>query len=393
MDPVARLERLRSKPERLAVGLMSGMSVDGLDLALVRIRDRVRTRDPRPDLTLLATETVPYPGEVVAAIRRATAGSTRDVCALSFALAERWAGDVLAFLAEHGVDPGDVDVLGSHGQTVDHVSPGAHGAGSTLQIGDGDLLAERTGILTVSDFRCRDVAAGGEGAPLVPLADWLLFGREDETLACQNLGSIGNVTVVTSRLADVRAFDTGPANALVDGLVRLTTGETLDLDGRLSARGRVHEAALGEFHLLARPFLEREPPKSAGFDDFGPPLARRIHEAFPDARAEDLVRTAVEFTATTVADAYERYVVPAHPTLRRVLVTGGGAANPTMMAGIGERLGALDLSVEVPDDDWVDAKEAIAFALLADRTVRGLPGNVPGATGASRPVVLGKISL
>ena len=390
MDLLDRLARIRSKPERLALGLMSGMSVDGLDLALVRIRDGA----DRPAVELLAAGTVPYDAALVAAIRTAADGTTRDVCALSFALAERWAADVWAFLEEHGVDAEDVDVLGSHGQTVDHVSAGGPGAqGSTLQVGDGDVLAERTGILTVSDLRCRDIAAGGEGAPLVPLADWLLFGRDGETVAAQNLGSIGNVTVVTPRLEDVSAFDTGPANALVDGLARLAAGMALDLDGSLSARGQVHAPALKGLHQLSARFLEREPPKSAGFDDFGPPLARRIHESFPDARPEDLIRTAVEFTASTLADAYERWVVPAHPALRRVIVTGGGAANPTMMAAISERLEPLGLVVEVPEDAWTSAKEAIAFALLADRTVRGLPGNVPGATGASRAVVLGKISL
>ena len=389
MDRIDRLERIRRKPERLALGLMSGMSVDGLDLALVRLRDG----EERPEVDLLAAATVPYEAALVSAIRAAAEGDTREVCALSFALAERWAADVHSFLESHGVSPEEVDVLGSHGQTLDHVSAGAHEAGSTLQVGDGDVLAERTGILTVSDLRCRDIAAGGEGAPLVPLADWLLFGRRGETLAAQNLGSIGNVTVVTERLEDVRAFDTGPANALVDGLVRLAAREDLDRDGRLSARGRVHAAALQGMHRLGAAFLDREPPKSAGFDDFGPPLALQIHAAFPDARPEDLVRTAVEFTATTLADAYGRWVVPRWPDLRRVLVTGGGVANPTMMAAIRERLGALGLTVEVPDDDWITAKEAIAFALLADRTVRGLPGNVPGATGARHAVVLGKISL
>lgn len=389
MDLVARLLGIRGKPERLALGLMSGMSVDGLDLALVRIREGGR----RPDIELVASGTVPYDETLVQAIRRTARGSTRDVCALSFRLAERWADDVRAFLEAQGVSPDEVDVLGSHGQTVGHVSPGGEERGSTLQVGDGDVLAERTGILTVSDFRCRDLAVGGEGAPLVPLADWLLFGRDGETLAAQNLGSIGNVTVVAERLEDVRAFDTGPANALVDGLARRATGEPMDRDGGLSAQGRVHDAALRRLHELSAAFLEREPPKSAGYDDFGPPLARRIHEAFEDARPEDLVRTAVEFTAATLADAYERWVVPGRPDLRRVLVTGGGAANPTMMAAIRERLGKLGLGVEVPGDDWVAAKEAIAFALLADRTVHGLPGNVPSATGARRAVVLGKISL
>jgi len=391
MDRITRLQQLAAKPERMALGLMSGMSVDGLDLALVRIRSGAR----RPQVTLEASRTVPYADDLRGLIRAAVEGHTRDVSTLSFILAERWAEDVLEFLADEGVSPTTVDVLGSHGQTVDHVSAGGAASGASLQIGDGDVLAERTGILTVSEFRSRDIAAGGEGAPLVPVADWILFGHDDEVVACQNLGSIANVTVVTEALAGVEAFDSGPANVLIDGLVRLGTGVAgaIDEDGTLSAKGRVHEKALAFLREASRAFLDRAPPKSAGFDDFGPALARRVHEAFPDTPTEDLVRTAVVFTAVTIGEAYARFVVGTHPTLRRVVVTGGGAANPTLMAEIRRRLSALGLTVEVPEDAWAGAKEAVAFALLADRTVRGLPGNAPRATGARHPVVLGKISL
>lgn len=373
------------KPERLVVGLMSGMSRDGLDLALVRLRGEGR----RPEVELLAHAVEPYPAELRRRIREAATGRTRDVCTLGFALAERWAGDVLRFLEREAVAPRDVDLLASHGQTLDHLSREA-----TLQVGDGDVLAERTGIRTVSDFRPRDIAAGGEGAPLVPYADWVLYAEADAVSACHNLGSIANVTVVTERLEDVIAFDTGPANALLDGIVRLRLGDeaAFDRDGGISAAGQAPRNVLETMESVARGWLSASPPKSAGYEDFGPPLARRVVEAHPGATTEDLARAAVHFTASTMRDAYARFVLPGHPRLERVRLSGGGAHNPTLVGAIRAELGRIGLRAVPLDDAWIDAKEAAAFAVLGDATARGVPSNVPGATGASHPVVLGKIS-
>ncbi len=394
MNPLDRLQAYRRSPERLALGLMSGMSMDGLDLALVRLRDR--QNGPGVDVALQAHATRPYPAELVQRMRAAVRGTTRDVCTLSFELAERWADMVLAFLTDIGVEPGVVGVLASHGQTLDHVPPGAGAVPSTLQVGDGDVLAHRTGILTVSDFRTRDVAAGGEGAPLVPYADWILYAEAGATIACQNLGNIANVTVVTERLEDVRAFDTGPANALIDAFARMATGrdDAIDEDGRLSAAAAVDEALLDDLLARGRAFFDRPPPKSAGYDEFGPAFAAAVARAHPGVSAPDRVRTAVELTARTLAEAYERWVLPAHAdSLRQVRLTGGGAKNPTLLRRIRHHLGGLGLEVVVPEGAWVDAKEAVAFALLADATLCGRPSNVTGATGAERPVLLGKISL
>jgi anhydro-N-acetylmuramic acid kinase len=390
VDLLDRLQALREKPERLVLGLMSGMSTDGLDLALVRIRDRGEGRD----VTILAAETDPYPPDLVRRIRAGVEGRTRDVCRLDFDLAEAWSTSVLAFLLRHGVAAAEVDLLGSHGQTLDHVPRGAGTPARTLQVGDGDVLAERTGLLTVSDFRVRDVAAGGEGAPLVPLADWLLFAEPEGTSACQNLGSIGNVTVVTPRREDVEAFDTGPANALIDAFARRCPegGGDIDRDGRLSAGGRVVPEALRALGEASAAFRLRPPPRSAGYDDFGPPLAARVAASFADLAPRDLLRTGVEFTALTLEEAYRDHVLPRHRGLRLVRATGGGVHNPTLMAAIRRRLDALGLGVEVPPAPWPDAKEAVAFALLADETARGRPGNLPRATGARRAVVLGKLS-
>jgi anhydro-N-acetylmuramic acid kinase len=371
---------------------MSGMSMDGLDLALVRLRGA----PPALAVELVAADTVPYDAALVARLRAAVTGSAADACRLSFELAERWAGEVLGFLGRARTDPRDVDLLGSHGQTLHHV-PRAEGGGRayTLQVGDGDVLAERTGILTVSDFRPRDVAAGGEGAPLIPYADWCLWARAGEASACVNLGSIANVTVVTERAEDVLAFDLGPANALIDGFVR--AGDAADLridrDGRLSAGGRVDPALLAAVLERRAAFFDAPPPKSAGFADFGPALAAQLGREFASAPHRDLVRTAVEVTAVAVARAFERHVKPRFPTLRLVRFSGGGTRNPTLMRALADHLRPLDLAVESLPDDWSKAKEALGFALLADATVRGVPANLPGATGAARAALLGKISL
>ena len=399
---VNRIERLmayRGRRERLVLGLMSGMSQDGLDLALVRLRDGEAQGRTVAGLGvhLLAFETRPYDTSLRARIRAAVHGSTRDVNLLDYELAERWSAMVLAFLAERGIDTGAVHALASHGQTLDHVpsDPDAGRGAATLQVGEGDVLAERTGILTVSDFRPRDVAAGGDGAPLVPFAEWVLHARPGEVTASQNLGSIANVAVLPDRIDDVLAFDAGPANTLIDALVRRATGEpgAIDRDGRLSAAGRVDDAFVAAALDARRAYLDRMPPKSAGYDEFGPALATELAARVPGLGGADLVRSAVEVTALCLADQYRRFVLPRWPALTTVRVTGGGAHNPTLMASITEHLGAIGLGVERPQPAWVDGGEAVAFALLADATLRGLPSNVPGGTGARCPVPLGKISL
>jgi anhydro-N-acetylmuramic acid kinase len=393
--PPAALERLLgyyARRERLVVGLMSGMSMDGLDLALVRLVGAA------PHLTVerLASTTRPYDPALKARLRAATQAGVGEVARLGYELAARWAEDVLAFLAQAEVRPAQVDALASHGQTVFHL-PRAENAGRavSLQVGAGAVLAERTGLLTVSDFRPRDIAAGGEGAPLIPYADWCLWARRGEVSAAVNLGSIANVTVVTERVEDVLAFDVGPANALIDGFAREVAGDHggIDRDGRLSAAGRVVEPLLAALDAHARAFLDAAPPRSAGFQHFGPEVAARMAARFAGVAPHDRVRTAVEWTARTLADGFARFVRPRFPGLAQVRVSGGGTRNPTLMARIAACLAPLGLRAEPLDPTWSEAKEAIGFALLGDATLRGLASNVPGATGASHAVPLGQISL
>ena len=396
MHPLDRLlDRARCK-ERLVVGLMSGMSRDGIDVALVRMTARP---DAFPAVELVAAQTRPYGDALRARLAQAVGGSLDAVGALAHELPELWADAVLALLREAAVQPDEVLAIASHGQTVWH-RPGAGGqAAATLQVGHGAVLAKRTGVAVVSDFRVTDIAWGGEGAPLVPLADLMLYGSADEPVACWNLGSIANVTVIPqvrtpSARRGVLAFDTGPANALIDGFAaRIAAGPGYDRDGELSARGAVREDVLLSLYERRAAWLRQAPPKSAGFDTWGPGLVAALLDAHPDLGLEDGVATAVEATAQMLFDAYAWHVAPGWPSLRRVHLSGGGCHNRTLMARVQDKFAATGLTLEALPTPWCDSKEAVAFALLGDAYLRGETGNVPAATGATRHVRLGSVWL
>ncbi|HEX8361513.1 MAG TPA: anhydro-N-acetylmuramic acid kinase, partial [Longimicrobium sp.] len=267
--------------------------------------------------------------------------------------------------------------------------------GATLQLGDAATIAERTGITVVSDFRTRDIAAGGHGAPLVPWVDQLLFALPDRARALQNIGGIGNVTRVPPRGSGetVFAFDTGPGNALMDAAVEIATGGRLKYDrgGQLAARGKVDEALLAD--LLRHPFFAAEPPKSTGREEFGRPFVARLVELLePEGDQDwmDLVATLTELTARSIADAYRRWLIPRG--LDEVVLTGGGARNPTLVA----RIAALLHPLPMVDGEQLgvdpEAKEAVAFAVLAWAHLKGIPANLPSATGAAGPRILGSLT-
>jgi anhydro-N-acetylmuramic acid kinase len=375
------------------VGLMSGTSLDGIDAALVEIGGR-----GTDDVTvrLVHALTVEYDEPRRRAIHDGiVAGTAEALCDLHAELGEWLAEAVERVCREAGVGLDTVDAVGSHGQTVWHRAPADGRRGATLQLGDAATLAERTGRPVVSDFRTRDVAAGGQGAPLVPWVDALLFAEPDRARALQNLGGIGNVTRVPPRGSGepVWAFDTGPANAPIDAAVELATGgrHRFDRGGSLAARGRVDEALLAE--LLRHPYFALEPPKSTGREAFGRPFVERLVEAVAPEGDDDwmeLVATLTELAARTVADAYRRWVIPRG--IDEVVLTGGGARNPVLAGRIRELLAPLpvvDGSTLGIDPDF---KEAVAFAVLAWAHIRGIPANVPAATGAVGPRVLGSLT-
>ncbi len=278
------------------------------------------------------------------------------------------------------------DLLGSHGQTAFHA-----GSRGTLQIGEADRIAEGLRVPVVSDFRQRDVAAGGEGAPLTPYADFVLFGRR-RGRAVLNLGGIANLTILGPSLDDVRGFDTGPGNMVLDGLLQAATGgrKRFDAGGQLALRGRILEPLLG--WMLAHPYLRRRPPKSTGREEFGEPFVRALLARGPRARIEDLLATAVEFSAACVALSIRRFVPESlRPT--EVLLAGGGIRNAALLEALRRRLAPARVGSTAEAGLDPLAREAVAFAILANDALAGLPTNLPRVTGAGRAVTLGKFSL
>ena len=394
--PVKPLQSLFQKDALRVIGLMSGTSADGLDAALVDISgsgEGLRAET-------LGFVSIPYDDEVRGAILRLAsgdAGGSRDLCLFSFLLGELSLRACLAVCEAAGVPPDSVDLVGSHGQTLYHAPLGEAFAGrtvrGTLQLGEPSVISEGLHCPVVSDFRVRDLAAGGQGAPLVPYAEYLLYRRDDATVGLQNIGGIGNLTVLPKGggPGDVFAFDTGPGNMVMDQLAeRLTHGRLRrDEDGRLAAAGRCDGATLA--FLMDDPFLHRAPPKTTGREAYGAAyvdaLTRRA--ALRNLSAEDMLATATRFTAETIRVAVDE-TCRVKPD--RLVIGGGGARNPTLMRDIRD---ALSIPVLTNEDLGFsgDAKEAVAFAILASECVRGVCNNVPSVTGAAHPVVMGKISF
>jgi anhydro-N-acetylmuramic acid kinase len=362
---------------------MSGTSLDGISAAVARFRD---ASDGRIDVDLLAFTSRSYTPAERARLTRALSGATpEEYCRLNFDLGGWLADAAIEVMAEAGVAREDILAIASHGQSIWH-EPGH----STWQTGESAVIAERTGIDIVSDFRVRDVAAGGQGAPLVPIADAMLFSSPTEWRGLQNLGGIGNVTVVPPRgqIEGVRAFDTGPGAGVIDRVTRsLRPDLAYDIDGKLAKAGRPNMKIVAE--LLSAPYFAAPPPKSTGPELFNveyvQDLIKRVRSA--GGSDEDIVATAVQLTAESVADAYRRFI--AEP-MREVLVSGGGAKNPALFAAIEEAVAPVKLRHF--DEIFFDgeAKEAVAFALLAYLHVTKRTGNVPSATGAQGTRILGK---
>ena len=372
---------------RVYVGLMSGTSLDGISAAVVRFHDDA---DGRPRAELLRFTAREYTRAERDRLAAALAGTTpAEYCRLNFDLGGWLADAALRAIADAGLDRAAVHAVASHGQTVWHEA--RH---STWQFGEAAVIAERTGLPVISDFRVRDVAAGGHGAPLVSVADALLFAAPGAWRALQNLGGIGNVTVVPPGGAyeGLRAFDTGPGVAVIDGVVRaLLPALPYDLDGRLALAGRAIEPVVDA--LLADPYFASPPPKSTGRELFSAAyvadVIARGRAAHPGATVADLVATAVLLTARSIGDAYHRFVTE---PVGDVLVSGGGARNPALLDAIARALAPR--TVRRFDDAFFDgeAKEAVAFALLGHLHVTGRPGNVPAATGARGGRILGKLT-
>ena len=369
------------------IGLISGTSMDGCDAALVRFQDG--------QIKLVHYLLHPYPEALRQKVVDCCSLKHSNIaltCSLNVELGHWFAEAARALCQAVGLPLSEVTAIASHGQTVWHIPfPEGDFVPSTLQLGEPAVIAYETGVQVVSGMRAMDMAAGGQGAPLVPFAEYLLY-RGPKDIALQNLGGIGNVTVLPAhcRPEEVFAFDTGPANMIMDGFARRFFGQPYDAGGRHAARGQVRVHILKDW--MAIPYVEAPPPKSTGRELYGDAFIAQQAEKYQDTSPEDLMATACAYTAHSMRRNYELYVFPRCPDLKTIVLGGGGAHNPVLRRMIAEQFPGCQVLTQEDLGFDSDAKEAMAFAIIARETLTGRPGNLPSATGAARPVPLGSIT-
>ncbi len=382
------------KDDWLAIGVMSGTSADAADAVVVRL-----WFDPDAHVQPLGLATMlmpPHLRERILAACQPDGGSSKALSELNVFLGEMFAAVALEAVRYVGTSIEEIDVIGCHGQTVYHAgNAGPQAVRSTLQLGDPAVIAQRTGRTVVSGFRGRDIAADGQGAPLVPYVDWLLYRSPAVGRVLLNIGGIANVTVLPAGadLDGVIGFDTGPGNMAIDSAVALATDgqEQQDTDGQRAARGSVDGAVLGE--LLGHPFFKQPPPKSAGREEFGEHFARALWQRWPAGMSstDDFIATLTALTVESIGRALHDHVFP-NVAVQELYVSGGGSENPAIMAGLRRRLPELALHDSKELGVASEAREAVDFAVLAVQALRGVPTNVPSVTGARSHVVLGSIT-
>jgi anhydro-N-acetylmuramic acid kinase len=407
----------------IVAGVMSGTSADGINVALVRIGDRsaprsgargprstsLRAGPPPTTIEFLGHAEFPYPANVrrmVLATMNSASARVADLARLNFLLGELYADALLAAQKKLRLQ---AELIGCHGQTMYHQGRRALFLGKKLavtwQTGEAAVLAARSGLPVVSDFRPADMAAGGKGAPLVPFLDYILYRDASVGRIAQNIGGIANLTAIPAgaSLNQIIAFDTGPGNMVIDALTGQLFGKPFDRDGKIAASGRVLDSVVARF--LRGSFFRQRPPKTAGREEFGREFTHeflracrgsgstKANKPTADAGKHDIIATATAFTARSIRDAIQRYVL-AKGRFSELIVSGGGAKNPTLMAALANEIGAIGLNLRSSDEFGIpsEAKEAVAFAVLAFESWNRRPSNVPSATGARRAAVLGKIS-
>ena len=384
----------------IIAGVMSGTSADGINVALVQLSARGHEC---PRHTLLAHEEYPFPAPVrrtILGMMNAELARVADLARLNFLLGELYAEAVAKTARKHRVK---IDLVGCHGQTLYHQGTTERFLGRKLavtwQTGEGAVMAARLGVPVVSDFRPADMAAGGKGAPLVPFLDYSLYCSSRIGRIAQNIGGIANLTAIPAgaSLRQILAFDTGPGNMVMDAVMEELFERRYDRDGKVAASGRVLDEVIAR--LLRAPFFRQKPPRTAGREEFGREYVGRFLQLCHGASKADVVATATALTARTIADAVQRFVLPRLGARRKrrdhqMIASGGGAKNPTLMAMLRDDIAPLGIGLHFSDEFGLpaEAKEAVAFALLAHETWHRRPSNVPSATGAKRAAILGKIS-
>jgi len=376
--------RIANKQQRLVLGVMTGTSLDGLDLALVRLSGS--GTGISIEMVRFVTEEMPDGWRT--RIRRAFDAGTSEICRINFDLGHFLSDRIIHFCKSAGLPLEELDAIGCHGQTIYHVNQ--H---STLQTGEADVIANRTRTLVISDFRTADIAAGGSGAPLVPYLDQLLFKDRSGPIALQNIGGISNVTYLPGNMDPdrVTAFDTGPGNAVLNETVEIMTNgqHSFDHDGFLSRQGQCNRELLSR--LLEHPYFRQPPPKSTGREEFGAAYVEQLlrNRSCSDS-PNDLLRTLVSLVTHSIADAYGRHFSPMPD---KIYLSGGGIHHPIMLEELKQLLGSDRVAIfDSVGGISADAKEAVAFAVLAHERINNVPTNLPAVTGAGHKTVLGKIS-
>lgn len=392
-----RLLSLLNKNEKLVIGIMSGTSVDGIDVVIVRIIGHGEVTKTE----LLAFKNYPFSNSIrerIFELFELNSSNVEAISQMNFLLGELYTQAVFKICEQSGIQIEEIDLIGCHGQTIYHhpeteMIDGIN-VSSTFQIGEGSVIAKKTGIITINDFRVSDMALGGLGAPLVPYPEFLLYRSNENHIALQNIGGIGNMTILPKggSLEEVYAFDTGPGNMVIDGVIHhLTHGQrSYDINGEMGAKGQVDEAFLAS--LLEDPYFKLIPPKTTGREYFGKGYVEMFIKA-GKARGlsdEDLVCNATALTAKSIALAYQLFV---KQPIDQLIIGGGGSYNQTLIKMIKKEF--IGISVLTQEELGLnsDAKEAIAFAILANEIIHSQPGNVPSVTGALGPTLLGKIIL
>lgn len=391
----------------IVAGIMSGTSADGIEVALVRISEPVSSRTRARAKSagtaarrfhLLVHASFAYPKRVrdaVLSLMNAPAASVADLARLNFLLGELYADAVLATQRRFRTH---AELVGCHGQTLFHQGEKLPYLGRniavTWQTGEGSVLAARVGVPVVSDFRPADMTAGGKGAPLVPYLDYMLYRDPRIGRIVQNIGGIANLTAIRSNATpqQVTAFDTGPGNMVIDAIVERLYHKAFDRDGHIASSGVVLERVVAQ--VLRERFFQKKPPKTAGREEFGREFAQTFIKLCGRAAKADIVATATALTARSIAAAIRKFVLPTDKSYRELIVSGGGTKNSTLLAMLANDVKRLGLSLRLSDEFGLPAaaKEAAAFALLAYETWHERPSNVPSATGARRPAILGKVS-
>lgn len=374
-----------------SVGLMSGTSLDGVDAVLVDIEGTgIETK-----VKVIAFNTYEIPMDIKEEIKKAclpTESSSALICSLNFKLGHLFSSAVKSICREANIKTEELGFVATHGQTIYHI-PKAIGTyvPSTLQIGEPSIIAFENNVKVISNFRTMDIAAGGEGAPLVPYSEFILYGGRGEDIALQNIGGIGNVTVIPGEkdMRKVYAFDTGPGNMMIDEACQRLFGVKYDKGGKIASRGKVNKKMLDR--LMSHPYINVLPPKSTGREEFGEDYVCLLLEEYSDLPKEDIITTLTAFTAESIIDSYKKHIIP-KVNLRKIIIGGGGAHNKTLIEFIKNGFDGIEVLTQEEIGYSSDAKEAIAFAILGNETIHGNTSNVPSATGASIDVILGNIT-